>query len=73
MKLFLKKIGEGTPLIILHGLFGLGDNWATLSKSFAENGFGCYLVDQRNHGRSPHSENFSFELMADDLLELMND
>ena len=73
MKLFFKKIGEGKPLIILHGLFGLGDNWATLSKSFAENGFSCYVVDQRNHGKSPHNENFSFEVMANDLLELMNE
>ena len=73
MKLFYKKTGEGKPLIILHGLFGLSDNWATLSKTFSEKGFCCYLIDQRNHGKSPHSENFTYELMAEDLLELMND
>ena len=73
MKLFFKKIGEGKPLIILHGLFGLSDNWATLSKKFSEKGFCSYLVDQRNHGKSQHSENFTYELMAEDLLELMND
>ena len=72
MKLFFKKIGEGKPLIILHGLFGLGDNWATLGKSFTENGFCCYLVDQRNHGKSPHSYEFTYEAMSDDLSELMN-
>ncbi len=73
MKLFFKKTGEGKPLIILHGLFGLGDNWATLSKSFSENGFCCYLVDQRNHGRSRHSEEFTYEILAEDIFELMND
>ena len=72
MKLFFKKIGEGKPLIILHGLFGLGDNWATLGKSFTDNGFCCYLVDQRNHGKSPHSYEFTYEAMSDDLSELMN-
>ena len=73
MKLFFKKSGEGKPLIILHGLFGFGDNWATISKSYSENGFCCYLVDQRNHGRSAHSNQFSYEIMAEDLLELMDD
>ncbi len=73
MKLNFKKTGEGKPLFILHGLFGMSDNWGTLSKVFAENGFACYAVDQRNHGRSPHSEEFSYQLMADDLLALMND
>ena len=73
MKLFFKKTGEGKPLIILHGLFGQSDNWSTLSKNFSKNGFCCYLVDQRNHGRSPHSEDFTYEIMAEDLLELMND
>jgi pimeloyl-ACP methyl ester carboxylesterase len=67
MKLFFNRIGEGRPLVILHGLFGLGDNWATLARRLAEEGFACYLVDQRNHGRSPHSPDFSYELMADDL------
>ena len=55
MKLYFKKVGEGKPLLILHGLFGIGDNWSTLSKAFAENGFCAYLIDQRNHGRSEHS------------------
>ena len=73
MKLFFRKTGEGKPLIILHGLFGMSDNWMTLSKQFAENGFACYAVDQRNHGRSPHSDEFSFKSMADDLLELMTE
>jgi esterase len=73
MKLYFKKIGEGKPLFILHGLFGLGDNWATISKSYAENGFCCYLIDLRNHGRSPHSFDITYEAMATDLAELMQD
>ncbi len=73
MKLFFKKYGDGKPLIILHGLFGMSDNWMTLGKQFAENGFACYTVDLRNHGRSPHSDVFNYKVMADDLLELMSD
>jgi len=68
MELYSNIIGEGKPLLIVHGLFGMGDNWKTLGTKFAEEGgFQVHLIDQRNHGRSPHSEDFSYELMAEDL------
>jgi len=70
MKLSFRKLGSGKPLFILHGLFGSSDNWQTLGKQFAEN-FTVYFIDQRNHGRSPHSPEHNYELMAEDLLELM--
>ncbi|HRI80187.1 MAG TPA: alpha/beta fold hydrolase, partial [Cyclobacteriaceae bacterium] len=54
MKLFFRQSGEGPPLIILHGLFGSSDNWYTLAKSFSQH-FTVFLIDQRNHGQSPHS------------------
>ncbi len=73
MKLHFKKSGEGKPLLILHGLFGLGDNWATLSKAFAQEGFCVYQIDQRNHGRSLHSFDFNYAFMANDLKLLMED
>jgi len=73
MKLHFRKIGEGTPLMILHGLFGSSDNWQTLAKKFAENNFSVYLVDQRNHGRSPHADQFSYHNMSEDIFELIND
>jgi esterase len=73
MKLHYRKLGEGQPLIILHGLFGSSDNWQTLGKYFSEKGFAVYMVDQRNHGRSPHSEEWNYKVMSEDLLELIND
>lgn len=72
MKLHYRKLGQGEPLIILHGLFGSGDNWQTIAKVFAEN-YEVFLVDQRNHGNSPHSRAFNYDLLADDLTELMDD
>jgi esterase len=72
MKLHYRNIGAGEPLIILHGLFGSADNWQTLGKKFAEN-YSVYFVDQRNHGHSPHTEEFNYEVMADDLYELITD
>lgn len=63
-------LGKGEPLLILHGLFGMGDNWKSLGMRFAED-YEVHLIDQRNHGRSFHSDDFSYELMTEDLLRYM--
>lgn len=73
MELYFKHSGSGTPLIILHGLFGMGDNWATLSRYYAEEGFSVFVPDLRNHGRSPHSEAFNYDLLAEDLFEFISE
>ncbi len=60
-------LGEGEPLLILHGFFGMGDNWKSLANKFGEN-FQVHIIDQRNHGRSFHSDEFTYELMVEDLM-----
>lgn len=60
-------IGQGKPLIILHGFLGMSDNWKTIGSKFAEKGFQVHLLDARNHGRSFHSDAFSYELMVQDV------
>lgn len=72
MRLNFKKIGSGEPLIIMHGLFGSLDNWMTLAKKLSEN-YEVFIVDSRNHGQSPHADEFNYEVMADDLYEFMNE
>jgi pimeloyl-ACP methyl ester carboxylesterase len=73
MKLFYRKFGQGQPLIILHGLFGQSDNWNSLAKQFSEQGFEVYIVDQRNHGLSPHSDEWNYKVMSEDIFELIDD
>jgi esterase len=68
MKLFFRQFGEGAPVIILHGLFGLSDNWVSIGKRIAGK-FAVYIPDLRNHGQSPHNPAFSYPAMTDDLLE----
>ncbi len=63
-----KIVGKGVPLLILHGYFGMGDNWKSHANKFANEGFEVHLIDQRNHGRSFHSDLFNYELLANDLL-----
>lgn len=69
--LHAKVIGKGDPLLILHGFFGMGDNWKSLANKFSKD-FQVHLIDQRNHGRSFHSDDFSYELMVSDLLQYIS-
>ena len=62
-----KIFGEGNPLLILHGFLGMSDNWKTLGSKYSKAGFEVHLIDQRNHGRSFHSEDFNYDVLADDL------
>jgi pimeloyl-ACP methyl ester carboxylesterase len=70
MELYYREMGEGQPLVILHGLFGFSDNWQTQAKKFSEY-YRVILVDLRNHGHSPWSPDFSYALMAEDLTQLV--
>jgi esterase len=70
MQLHYQQFGDETPLIILHGLFGMSDNWVSLARRYAED-FSVYALDQRNHGKSGRHQVFNYEAMSDDLLEFM--
>lgn len=68
MELYYRKDGSGAPLIIVHGLYGSSDNWLNIGKRLAKR-HTVYMVDQRNHGRSPFSTEHTFDAMKSDLLE----
>ena len=70
MNLFYRTAGEGPPLIILHGLFGSSDNWLTHARELGKT-HKVFLVDQRNHGASPHDDEFTYEMMVQDLLQFI--
>lgn len=71
MQLFYKEYpGPGKPLIIMHGLFGMLDNWHNLARKFSET-YHVFLLDLRNHGNSPHSSQMNYSIMADDVWEFL--
>lgn len=72
MKLFYRHYGQGKPLIILHGLLGLSDNWVSFARQMADK-YSIYILDQRNHGQSPHSKTFNYYALVDDLREFILD
>jgi esterase len=72
MTLNYKDFGAGEPIIILHGLFGTLDNWQTVARSLASDRL-VYIIDQRNHGRSPHAAEMDYEVLAEDLKDFMEE
>lgn len=72
LELNFKQYGTGDHnLIILHGFLGSLDNWHTLATQWAEAGLHVYSIDLRNHGKSPHTEHHSIQLMVDDVNDFM--
>ncbi|NOZ65777.1 MAG: alpha/beta fold hydrolase [Alphaproteobacteria bacterium] len=72
MKLNFEQVGNGPGLIILHGLFGSASNFRTLARQIGEF-YTVYSLDLRNHGASPHDSDVSFDAMAADIIEFMDD
>jgi pimeloyl-ACP methyl ester carboxylesterase len=58
--------GNGPPIVILHGLFGSSQNWASLGRRLAARGR-CFALDLRNHGDSPHAPTHSLADCVEDL------
>jgi len=71
--LHTRKTGAGLPLVILHGLFGAGDNWAGIGKALVEAGLPVEILafDLRNHGESPHEAGMDYPLLAQDVRDTL--
>ena len=70
MELFYRELGQGTPIVIMHGLFGSSDNWLTQARMLSST-YRVFSLDLRNHGLSPHDEAFSYPVMVADLKEFV--
>jgi pimeloyl-ACP methyl ester carboxylesterase len=68
MNLFFREEGSGFPIVIVHGLYGSSDNWLTVGKKLSTR-YKVYMLDQRNHGRSPSSDDHSYEALKEDLAD----
>lgn len=72
MRLHFQSVGEGKPLVILHGLFGSADNWRHIATTLSAKRR-VISVDLRNHGRSFHHARQTYPLMAEDLANLLEE
>ena len=71
MHLFYRVEGAGKPVVIVHGLYGSSDNWLTVAKKLSIE-YKVFMIDQRNHGRSPNSNEHNYELLKNDLVEFFD-
>lgn len=72
MLLNYKQSGQGSPVILIHGLFGSLENLNVIANSLAEN-FLVINIDLRNHGRSFHSDEMDYTCMSQDIIQLMSE
>ncbi|MDI9246510.1 alpha/beta fold hydrolase [Marinobacter sp. CHS3-4] len=71
MELNYKVVGEGRPVILLHGLFGSLDNLGVIARGLQDK-WQIHALDLRNHGKSPHTDTMTYPEMADDVLAYMD-
>lgn len=71
MELFYREYGHGKPMIILHGLLGISDNWVAFARRLSDEGYRIFIPDQRNHGQSPHHPVLNYYALTDDLVEFI--
>lgn len=64
--------GEGSPLILLHGLFGALENLGAIARQFQKQRQ-VHALDQRNHGSSPHTDSMDYPSMAEDVIAYMDE
>ena len=71
MDLFYREIGEGDPVILMHGLFGSADNLGSFARALSAT-YRVISVDMRNHGRSPHDTSMRYSDMSEDIIQLLD-
>ncbi|MDV7338719.1 alpha/beta fold hydrolase [Terasakiella sp. A23] len=71
MELAFQDMGDGEPVVILHGLFGAAKNWNSIAKQMARS-YRILTVDLRNHGSSPWTDSMTYVEMAEDLVAFLD-
>jgi pimeloyl-ACP methyl ester carboxylesterase len=72
VRLFYATIGEGPPVVLLHGGLANSDYWGLQVAALAPR-HRVILVDSRGHGRSTRDARpFGYDLMADDVVALLD-
>lgn len=69
-----ERVGEGEPVVLLHG-GGVGaDSWFAQTPALADAGFAVYLPERRGHGATPDVLGpFTYPLMADDTAAFLDE
>ena len=72
-RIWYSAYGAGAPVILLHGGLGHSGNWGYQVPALIASGYRAVVIDSRGHGRSTRDGRpYSYELMASDVLAVMN-
>ncbi|ELR67327.1 Esterase ybfF [Photobacterium marinum] len=71
MNLHYQVEGQGDAIILIHGLFGSADNLGLIARALKDK-YKVISIDLRNHGRSPHTETFTYHEMASDVVKVID-
>lgn len=66
--LFVKELGDGPPVVLIHGWPLSADSWEDVGLSLADAGFRVIAYDRRGFGRSEQTwDGYDYDTFADDL------
>jgi pimeloyl-ACP methyl ester carboxylesterase len=76
VKIYYEVEGEGTPLVLVHGMIFSGESWRTAGYiSELKNDYQLIILDVRGHGKSDKPddlESYDFKTLAGDVITIMN-
>jgi len=64
---------DDPPVLFLHGLLGSSSNWLRIGQAVADASYRVWLLDLRNHGRSPCLSPHTYEAMVSDVLAFLDE
>lgn len=71
-EVFARRVGEGSPVVLMHGLFGAGGNLGALARDIQDS-FAVYSLDLPGHGRSRWTPRLDLPSMADAVARWMDE
>ena len=73
-KIWYATVGQGAPVVLLHGAFGCADNFGFQVPALLNAGYRVILIETRGHGRSTRvpNEPLRYEMFASDVIAVMD-
>lgn len=72
-RIWCATLGEGEPVLLLHGGLGHSGNWGKQVPFLVDAGYQVIVMDSRGHGRSTRDEQrYTYELMASDAISVLD-
>jgi len=67
-----RQLGEGKHIVLIHGLFGNLENLNMVAKYLSQH-YCVTSIDVRNHGNSFHQKDMDYQVLAQDVINLLDE